>query len=326
MGADPEGRICRATTQQSPSYFFRLPPMASLKIVRYKYVPTKRSPTRKQPRSIIGTQTGVHPSLQDSELDVLPETALQLPTAETPSDARSSAAGQLARRGIQGSVSVPRTSVSPGIYMAQNSLGTDADHAQVASAENDDIDIELTYDLNSIFGDLNFDQYLPEQEARPTIDNNDSCVANQNTDTPADQTDSWVSENEFGKTNTSCVNTHRRKERRGHAKRRRQNDSAVIIDSSGGGTSESDAESVFENNSPERSKYESWSDSFSLCCSGDEENAAKPTRHLRLSFTAPPVEFTISTVRLMIPILRAMMKMSFPTLRRGTASYPALLR
>jgi hypothetical protein len=64
----------------------------------------------------------------------LPETVLQLPTAAIPSDARSSGAGQLAKRDIQSSASVPRTSVSTGIYGAQHSLGTEGDHAQAASA------------------------------------------------------------------------------------------------------------------------------------------------------------------------------------------------
>jgi hypothetical protein len=48
----------------------------------------------------------------------------------------------------------------------------------------------------------------------------------------------------------------------------------------------------------------------------------------RLSFTAPPIQFTMSTLRLMlrIPMAMMMMMMSFPTLRHGTASDPALPR
>jgi hypothetical protein len=122
--------------------------MASLKIVPYQYVPTKRPAARNHSRSIIDTQTGAHPSLQESELGVSPEKALQLPIAETPRDARCSGAGevssygsvqgmttdQLARRGIQDPVSVARTRVSPGLYTAdQHSLGVEADHTQVES-------------------------------------------------------------------------------------------------------------------------------------------------------------------------------------------------
>ncbi len=90
--------------------------------------------------------------------------------------------------------------------------------------ENDAIDVELPGDLDSIFGDFDFDldRYLAEQEARPIVDGNDSCVTNQNTDTPAEQTDSWVSGNEFEKSNTPSASTRRLKEQRGHAKWRRQ--------------------------------------------------------------------------------------------------------
>jgi hypothetical protein len=90
--------------------------------------------------------------------------------------------------------------------------------------ENDAIDVELPGDLDSIFGDFDFDfdRYLAEQEARPTVDDNDSRVTNQNTGTPADQTDSWVSGNEFEKSDNPSTSTRRLKEQRGHAKRRRQ--------------------------------------------------------------------------------------------------------
>ena len=80
--------------------------------------------------------------------------------------------------------------------------------------ENDAIDFELLGNLDSIFGDFDFDldRYLIEQEARPIVDDNDSYVTNQNTDTPTDQTDSWVSGNEFEKSNTLIASNRRLEE------------------------------------------------------------------------------------------------------------------
>jgi hypothetical protein len=75
--------------------------------------------------------------------------------------------------------------------------------------EKNAINIELLGDLDSIFGDFDFDLncYLAEQEAHPIVDGNDSCVTNQNTDTPAGQTDSWVLGSEFEKSNTPSAST-----------------------------------------------------------------------------------------------------------------------
>jgi len=141
-------RICRAITQQYPSCFFLQSPMASLRIVPYHYVPTKRPAARNHSHSSIDTQTGAHPNLQESERGVSPEKALRLPIEETPSDARGPRAGevsshgsvqrmttdQLAGRGIQDPASVARTGVSPSLHGAyQHTLGAEADHAQVES-------------------------------------------------------------------------------------------------------------------------------------------------------------------------------------------------
>ena len=121
--------------------------MASLRIVPYQYVPTKRPAARNQSYSSIDTQTGAHRSPQESERDVLPEKALRFPI-ETPSDIRGPTAGevsshgsvqgmttdQLAGRGIQDPASVARTGVSPILHGAyQHTLGAEADHAQVES-------------------------------------------------------------------------------------------------------------------------------------------------------------------------------------------------
>jgi len=122
------------------------------------------------------TQTGAHRSPQESERDVLPEKALQFPI-ETPSDIRGPTAGevsshgsvqgmttdQLAGRGIQDPASVARTGVSPILYGAyQHTLGAEADHAQVESIKNDDIDIDLPGNLDSLFGDFDIDRYFAE--------------------------------------------------------------------------------------------------------------------------------------------------------------------
>ncbi|KAG9242068.1 hypothetical protein BJ878DRAFT_191733 [Calycina marina] len=161
--------------------------------------------------------------------------------------------------------------------------------------ENGASDIGLPGHPDSLFGDLDFDCYLAEQEVCPGIEHNGSCATNQNTDTPDDPTDNLVVWREFEKSDTPGSSTHRVVERRGKAKRRRsQNDSSVIIDSSDSGASESDVESVFENSSSKRSKSGSWggSQDSSLCCSDNDEDVAKPTTRLRVCPPIPVVDLT----------------------------------
>jgi hypothetical protein len=122
--------------------------MASLRIVPYWYVLTKRPAARNHSYSSINTQTGTHRSPQESEQGVLPEKALRFPIEETPSDIRGPRAGEVsshgsvqgittdqpAGQGIQDPVSVTRTGVSPSLQGAyQHTLGAEADHAQVES-------------------------------------------------------------------------------------------------------------------------------------------------------------------------------------------------
>ncbi|KAG9228375.1 hypothetical protein BJ875DRAFT_489937 [Amylocarpus encephaloides] len=217
--------------------------MASLKIVPYQYVPTKRPAARNHSRSIIDTQSGAHPNLQESELGVSPEKALQLQIAETPSDARGS------------------------------------------GAENDDIDIDLPGNLDSLFRDFDVDRYFAEQEARPVIEYNASR---------ADHNDGLVSGNEFERSNTPGSSSHRLKEQRGNTKRKRsQSDSLVVIDSSrDSGASESDVESVFENSGSKRSKSGplGGSPGSSLRCSDNNDDIAKPTTRLRVRPPLPVVD------------------------------------
>ena len=69
-------------------------------------------------------------------------------------------------------------------------------------AENDDIDIDLPGNLDSLFGDFDVDRYFAEQEALPVIEYNASCAANLSTDAPADHNDGLMSGNKFKKSNT----------------------------------------------------------------------------------------------------------------------------
>ncbi len=120
--------------------------MASLRIVPYKYVPTKRPAARNNSHSSIDTQTGAHRSPQESERGVLPEKALQFLIEETPSDIRDPRAAKVSNHGsvqgmttdqlggIQDPAYVARTGVFPSLHGAyQHTLGTEADHAQVES-------------------------------------------------------------------------------------------------------------------------------------------------------------------------------------------------
>lgn len=269
----------------------------------------KRPPTGNHSLSNIDTQTGAHRNPQESELRVLTEKSLQLPMAETPSNApgpeacevsshdsvQRMTADQLIRRGIQHPPSIARSRVSPGLHTAdQHALGAESDHAQVESVENDAIDIDIPGDLDSLFGDFDFGRYLVEQEACPVVEYNDSRATNQNIDTAGDQTDGLVSRDGFERSNTPGSPTHRVVERRGKAKRRRsQSDTPVIIDSSSDcGASKSDVESVFENSSSKQSKSGPWDGSpdSSLCCSDNDEDVAKPTTRLRVCTPIPVVD------------------------------------
>jgi len=119
----------------------------SLKIVRYDLEKVKRlkkskkrPPTANDSLSNIDTQTGAHRNLQESELRVLTDQALRLPTAETPSDTpgpeacevishdivQGMTADQL-RRGVQHPP--PGSRVSPSLHTADKH--TESDYALV---------------------------------------------------------------------------------------------------------------------------------------------------------------------------------------------------
>jgi hypothetical protein len=97
-------------------------------------------------------------------------------------------------------------------------------------AENDDIDIDLPGNLDSLFGDFDVDRYFAEQEDLPVFEYNVSRAANLSTDAPADHNDGLVSWNEFERSNTPGSSSHRLKEQRGNTKRKRSQSWHNLLD------------------------------------------------------------------------------------------------
>src|SRR6266536_306398 len=100
------------------------PPMASLRVIPYEYVPTKRQNNSKHERSSVNKQPSAHRSKQQGELCAFPEEVLQSSIAETPGDVcgvgettrynnvYETIADKPARREIQDLTSVSSTEVS----------------------------------------------------------------------------------------------------------------------------------------------------------------------------------------------------------------------
>lgn len=225
--------------------------MASLRVIPYEYVPTKRQHNSKHERSSVDKQPTAHRSKQQGELGVLSEKVLQSSITETPGDAcgageesrhdnvHETIAGEPARRGIQDLASIPSAEVSlSGGAADQDTLGGETGYSQVEFtgrlnhtagrnqgvkltnvAENGTVDINPSSNFDSIFGDIN--ALFEEQEVSSVIECNNGHATNPHTDAPASQTDSLVSEKEFAKSDTLGSGSPQLMRRRTNTKRRR---------------------------------------------------------------------------------------------------------
>jgi hypothetical protein len=225
--------------------------MASLRVIPYEYVPTKRQHNSKHERSSVDKQPSAHRNKQQGELGLLPEKVLQSSIAETPGDAFGAGeksrydnvyetiADKPARRGIQDLASVPSAEVSlSGGAADQDTLGGETGYSQVEFtgrlnytagktrgvkltnvAENGTVDIDPLSDFDSIFGDI--DALFEEQEVSSVIECNNGQATNPQTDASAGQIDSLVSEKEFGKSDTLGSSSPQLMRRRTNTKRRR---------------------------------------------------------------------------------------------------------
>jgi hypothetical protein len=206
--------------------------MASLRVIPFEYVPTKRQHNSKHERSSVDKQPSAHRNKQQGELGLLPEKVLQSSIAETPGDACGAGeksrhdnvyetiADKPARRGIQDLASVPSAEVSlSGGAADQDTLGGETGYSQVEFTENGTVDIDPLSDFDSIFGDI--DALFEEQEVSSVIECNNGQATNPQTDASAGQIDSLVSEKEFGKSDTLGSGSPQLMRRRTNTKRRR---------------------------------------------------------------------------------------------------------
>lgn len=225
--------------------------MASLRVIPYEYVPTKRQHNSKHERSSFDKQPSAHPSKQQGELGVLPEKVLQLSTAETPGDACGAGeksrhnniyetiADEPERRGIQDLASIPGAEVSlSGGAADQDIFGGETSYSQVEFTgrlnhtasknqgvkltnvvENGTVDNDPLSDFDSIFGDIN--ALFEEQEVSSMIECNNGHTINPHKDASISQTDSLVSEKEFVKSDALGSDSLQLMRRRTNTKRRR---------------------------------------------------------------------------------------------------------
>jgi hypothetical protein len=207
--------------------------MASLRVIPYEYVPTKRQ----------------HNSKQQGKLCAFSEKVLQSSAAATPGDlcgvgeptrhnnVYETIVDEPARREIQDLASVPSTEVSLSSGLDLFTLGGETGCSQVEFtgrlnhitgrnrdvkltnvAENGTVDIDPLSDFDSIFGDIN--ALFEEHEVSSVIECRDDIASNSQTDVSAGQIDSLMSENEFGKSDTLSSGSAQPMRQRINTKRR----------------------------------------------------------------------------------------------------------
>lgn len=132
-------RIYRAYHSKVSVLLLCPPPMASLRLIPYAYVPTKRRPRNNDQRSSVDKHPGAHHITQQSKLGVLPEKALQSSTAERPGDTRrasdsvhATTADELVGQRTQNLASISSAEVfSNGDTADQDTLGREGGYSQV---------------------------------------------------------------------------------------------------------------------------------------------------------------------------------------------------
>ena len=224
--------------------------MASLRVIPYEYVPTKRQHINKHERASVDKQQSAHLSKQQGELCAFSEEVLQSSIAATPGDlcgvgeptrhdnVYETIAAEPARREIQDLASIPSTEVSLSSGLSLSTLGRETGCSQVEFtgrlnhttgrnrgvklsnvAENGTVDIDPLSDFDSIFGDIN--ALFEEHEVSPVIECSNDQTSNSQTDASAGQIDSLMSEKEFGKSDTLSSGSAQPMRRRINTKRRR---------------------------------------------------------------------------------------------------------